>query len=209
MVPALWMAAAGPPVVQNPADLMRDAMPAGEVVALQNEYVRVRYTEFEYPKASVRIAESRPVLLYVRISADAGIVTTRLFDLPQQSRPSWRPGVTPRGVHIEALKPPPPPPRLGEPGTELPRDAGEEGRWEGGRLILATFRPSDYGVGLGGFPSVTVFLSDSMLEVSAGGLRRRMAVRAGEAFWFEARTRLTNIDDFPVSAAVVQFYPLR
>jgi hypothetical protein len=35
-----------------------------------------------------------------------------------------------------------------------------------------------------------------------------MGVRAGDAFWFEAWTRLTNIDDDPVSAAIVQLYPL-
>jgi hypothetical protein len=204
---ALWMVAIGAPAVQSPADLMRAAKSTGEVLAFQNDYVRVRYAELLYPEAERRVAESRPVLLYVRVAAEGGTVRTRLLEAPQGARPSWRPGVVPRGVHIEVLKPPPAPPRLGEPGTQPPRDATEEEQWEGGRLILATFRPSDYGVGLGGFPSVTIFFSDSVVEVSSGGLRRRMGVQAGDAFWFEARTRLTNIDDYPVGAAIVQLYP--
>ena len=79
------------------------------------------------------------------------------------------------------LKPPPRPPILGEPGTNPPRDAVEEASWDGGRLIVATFRSFDYGVGTGGFPSVTTFLSDGAVEVTSLGLRRRMAVQAGEA----------------------------
>jgi hypothetical protein len=31
--------------------------------------------------------------------------------------------------------------------------------------------------------------------------------RSGGAFWIEARTRLTVIDDYPVGAAIVQLYP--
>jgi hypothetical protein len=43
--------------------------------------------------------------------------------------------------------------------------------------------------------------------VSSQGLRRRMAVQAGDAFWFEAHTRLTVIDDYPVGAAILQISP--
>ena len=59
----------------------------------------------------------------------------------------------------------------------------------------------------GDLPSVTTFLSDGVVEVSSQGLRRRMAVVAGDAFWFEARTRLTVIDDYPVGAAILQITP--
>jgi hypothetical protein len=34
-----------------------------------------------------------------------------------------------------------------------------------------------------------------------------MWVQAGDAFWFESGTRLTVVDDFAVSAAIVQLYP--
>src|SRR6185369_10545957 len=114
--------------------------------------------------------------------------------------PSWRLGVVPRGTLIEVLKRPPQPPVLGEPNTNPPRDAVVEPAREGVQLIVATFRPSDYGVGTGRLPSVTTFLSDGVVEVASQGLRRRMAVWAGDAFWFEPRTRLTVVDDYPVGA---------
>jgi len=34
-----------------------------------------------------------------------------------------------------------------------------------------------------------------------------MGVQAGDAFWFEGATRITNIDDYPVGAAIVQVMP--
>jgi hypothetical protein len=110
-------------------------------------------------------------------------------------------------VHIELLEPPPAPPALGEPGTDPPRNATEEKQWEGGRLILATFEPLDYVAGTGRFPSVTTFLSDGVVEVSHRGVRRRMGVHAGDAFWFEGGTRLTVVSDNPVGAAILQLYP--
>ena len=161
----------------------------------------------EYPAAERRVAEARPVVVYIHVAPEPGVVNTRLLDPPRGARPSWRPGVVPCGVHIEVLKPPPAPQRLGEPGTALPRDAIEEEPWDGGRLILATFRPFNYGVGTGRLPSVTTFLSDGVVEVSSRGLRRRMGVQAGDAFWFEAGTRLTVIDDYPVGAAILQLSP--
>jgi hypothetical protein len=54
---------------------------------------------------------------------------------------------------------------------------------------------------------VTIFLSDGVVEVWNRGVRRRMGVRAGDAFWFEAATRLTVVGDDPVGAAIVQLYP--
>jgi hypothetical protein len=51
---------------------------------------------------------------------------------------------------------------------------------------------------------VTIFLSDGVVDVSNRGSRRRMGVTAGDAFWFEAATRLTVVSDDPVGAAIVQ-----
>jgi hypothetical protein len=64
-----------------------------------------------------------------------------------------------------------------------------------------------YGVGAGRLPSVTIFLSDGVVEVRSQGVRRRMGVRACDAFWFEAFTRLTVVHDDPVGAAIVQLSP--
>jgi hypothetical protein len=159
------------------------------------------------PPAERRVAESRPLVLYIRVAPEAGLVNTRLLDPPSKGRPSWRLGAMPRAIHVELLKPPPRPSTLGEPGTKPPRDAIAEERRHGVQLVLATFRPFEYGVGTGDLPSVTTFLSDGVVEVSSQGLRRRMAVVAGDAFWFEARTRLTVIDDYPVGAAILQITP--
>jgi hypothetical protein len=111
-------------------------------------------------------------------------------------------------VHIEVLSPPQAPSALGEPGTDPPRDALEAATpCEGTRVILATFRPFDYGVGTGRFSSVTTFLSDGVVEVSSRGVRRRMGVQAGDVFWFEPATRLTVVDDYPVGTAILQLSP--
>ena len=144
-------------------------------------------------------------MLYVQVAPGPGIINTQALEPSARVRPSWRPGVVPRAVRIELHKSPPAPPRLGEPSTELPHDVIESGSWTGGRLIVATFRPYDYGVGAGRFPSVTTFLSDGVVEIWNRGLRQRMGVQAGDAFWFEPATRLTVIDDFPVAAAILQF----
>jgi hypothetical protein len=206
IVGAVILAALGsetPAAAQRLADLMSVALHREDVSVLENEYVRVYYEILEYPKAEPRVADTRPVVLYIRVTPQPGIVNMQLLEPPPEVRPFWRPGVIPRGIRIEMLKPPPPAPALGEPGTNPPRGATEEG-WNGGQLIVATFRPFDYGVGLGTFPSVTTFLSDGAIEVTSLGLRRRMYVRAGEAFWFDARTRLTVVDDYPIAAAILQ-----
>ena len=54
---------------------------------------------------------------------------------------------------------------------------------------------------------MTTFLSDGTVEVSSRGVRRRMGVQAGDAFWFEGATRLTVLTDEPVGVAIVQLYP--
>jgi len=194
-----------------PADSLTDlvalAKPVGEVPAFENDYVRVSYEQFEYPAAERRIAEARPVVLYIRVAPGVGLINTRLLTPPRDARPSWRPGVMPRAVHVALLKPPPRPSALGEPGTDLPQGAIREPARPGVQLLLATFRPLDFGVGAGRLPSVTTFLSDGVIEVASHGLRRRMGVWAGDAFWFEAGTRLTVVDDYSVGAAILQITP--
>ena len=190
------------------ADLMTAARPVGEVPRLENEYARLYYTVLEYPEAEPREAANRPVVLYVRIDvASRGVGArqcTRLLDPPRAARPSWRPGVVPRGVHIEMLEPPPAPSALGEPGTDPPGKAVVEETECGTRVVLATFEPFDPGVGTGPYPSVTTFLSDSVIDVWSRGTRRRLGVQAGDAFWFEGATRITVVDDVPAAVAIVQ-----
>jgi hypothetical protein len=169
--------------------------------------VRVHYLLFEYAEAQPRTAAARPVVLYVRVGPRPGIVNTGPLDPPRGARPSWCPGAVPRGVHIESLAPPPAPPALGEPGTDPPRGAIEESRWDGGRLVRATFTPTDYSAGTGRYASVTTFLSPGVVEVWSRGMRRRMGVEPGDAFWFEPATRLTVVDDYPVGVAIVQLWP--
>jgi hypothetical protein len=174
-------------------------------VVWENDYVRVHNTILEYPPAPQRVAEERPVVLYLRLWAYQASAKTRLLESPRGARMSWRPGIVPLGIWIELLKPPPRVSTLGDPGTYPPRDAVEEADgWGGGTLYLAAFRPYDYGVGLGPLPTVAVFLSDGVVEVSTQGLRRRMGVMAGDVFWFEARTRLTVLDDYTVGVAFLQ-----
>ncbi len=201
--PGRWSGASS---AQQPADLMAAAKAVREVPAWENPYVRVHYAVLEYPAAERRVAESRPVVLYVRVASAPGVVDTRLLDAPPQVGASWRTGVVPRGVRIEVLALPPAVSGLGEPGTDPPRGAIVE-EHERYRLVLATLRSLDYGVGAGRLPSVTIFLSDGVVDVSNRGVRRRMGVRAGDAFWFEAATRLTVVSDDPVGAAIVQLYP--
>ncbi len=191
---------------QQPSDLMAVARTLGEVPVWENKFVRVHYAALEYPAAERQIAESRPVVLYVRVASGTGVEDTRLLDAPQKTRPLWRPGVTPRGVRIELLAPPPKPSELGEPGTDPPRDSTVEDH-ERYRLVLATFRSMDFGVGTGRLPSVAIFLSESVVEVWARGVLRRMGVQAGDAFWFEPFTRITVVDDYATGAVIVQLRP--
>jgi hypothetical protein len=205
----LGLAGGGVASAQALSELMASAKPVGEVLVIANDYVRVRYAVLEYPTAERREAESRPVVVYIAVEPQPGVLNTEALLPPRGARSPWGHGIMPRAIRIEVLKPPPAPPALGDPGTELPRDATDEARWEGGRLILATFEPLHFAEGAGRFPSVTTFLSDGVVDVSAHGVRRRMGVRAGDAFWFDAATRLTVVSDYPVGAAIVQLYPRR
>ena len=200
----MWLAAGGAPQGWSPADLMAAAKPAGEALALENEYVRVRHQLLEYPAAERTVAESRPVVLYVKVNADSGPERTTLLDAPRGGRLSWRSGAVPRGVIIEILKRPPAVSSLRDPEADPPRGTVEQMRWEGGRLLVAIFEPTHYGEGTGASSSVTTFLSDGWVEVANRGVRRRFGVRAGDAFWFEPRTRITILSDDPVGAAIAQ-----
>ena len=192
---------------QNLPDLLASAKSAGEVLAFENDYVRIDHVVLQYPAAERRVAEARPVVLYISVTPGPGVLNTTLLEPPRGAVPPWRPGVVPRAVHIQLLKPPERARDLEEPGHDLPSDARETRVWPGGRLLQAVFRSLRYGFGTGRFPSVTTFLSDGTVEVSSRGLRRRMGVQAGDAFWFEGATRLTVLSDEPVGAAIVQLYP--
>ena len=189
---------------QGLADLMAAAKIAGEVLAFENDYVRVRYAALEYPAAEPRVAGSRPVVLFVRVIPESGSATTQLLDAPRGARPSRRTASVGRGIIIEVLRQPPAVSPLRDPEADPPRRSAEEREWDGGRLLVATFEPSHYGEGTGSSPSVTTFLSDGWVEVTNRGVRRRFGVRAGDAFWFEARTEITVLSDDPVGAAIVQ-----
>jgi hypothetical protein len=194
---------------QGLADLMAASKTAGEFLAFENDYVRVRYAVLEYPAAEPRVAQSRPVVLFVRVIPESGSATTQLLDAPRGARPSGQTGSVGRGVIIEVLKQPPAVSPLRDPEADPPRDSVVGMEWDDGRLLVATFEPSHYGEGTGSSPSVTTFLSDGWVEVTNRGVRRRFGVRAGDAFWFEARTQITVLSDDPVGAAIVQLYPRR
>jgi hypothetical protein len=191
---------------QTLSELLASATPVEEVLAFENDYVRVQHVALEYPAADRRVAEARPPVLYVRVTPAPGVLNTQLLMPPRGAAPWWRPGVVPRAVHIQLLKSPPHPRGLEEPGTDPPSNATEAREWDGGRLLLTVFRSLHYGFGIGRFPSVTTFLSDGTVEVSSRAVRRRMAVQAGDAFWFDGGTRLTVVSDQPVGVAIVQLF---
>lgn len=204
-----WLASAGPVAAQSLADLVASARPAGHVVVIANDYVVVRAVALNLPAVAPREADRRPTVIYIRVDPGPGVVNSVLLERPPRARASRDPGAAPRAVHIEVLKAPPAPPVLGGAGTDLPRGAVKNAEWDGGSLVLATYAPQDFSAGAGDLPSVTTFLSDGVLDVTSRGVRRRMAVRAGDTFWFEAHTRLTVVGDDPVGAAIVQFHPDR
>ncbi len=200
----LWLVAGVMPQAQDRADLTAGAKALGDVIAFENEYVRVRYALLEFPASARAAAEVRPVVLFIRVREESGIEHTRMLEAPQNKRLPRRTGSVSRGVITEILKRPPAVSPLRDPEADPPRGTVEQLRWEGGRLLVATFEPMHYGEGTGSAPSVTTFLSDGWLEVSNHGVRRRFGVQAGDAFWFDARTRLTVLSDDPVGAAIVQ-----
>jgi hypothetical protein len=206
---ALWLIAGGAPQRWSAAELMAAAKPAGDVLAFENDYVRVRYQLLEYPAAERAVAESRPVVLYVKVKAESGPEATTLLDSPRGGRLSWRTGTVPLGVRVEVLKSPPRASALRNPEADPPPGSTVEDEWDGGRLVLAAFEPMHIGDGVGSSPSVAIVLSDGVLDVSRDGVRRRMGVRAGDVYWFEARTSLTVVSDHPVGMAIVQIEPAR
>lgn len=189
----------------------KGSAPAAEadVFGFENEHVRVCYGMFEAAPADRRSDDGRPIVRAIHVNPGPGVVTPGPVLPPRGARPSWRPGVMPRAVYIEVRSPPPGPPALGLAGADPPRGTREESTWPGGRLLIATFRPLHYGDGTGEYPSVATFLSDGVIEISSRGLRSRMGVQAGDAFWFEAGTRIVVVDDYPIGAAIVQFLPGR
>jgi len=189
---------------QGASALMAVATSVGEAVAFETEDVRVRYAVLEFP-ASARSADlGLPAVLFIRVVAESGAEHTRVLDAPRGARQSRQTGTTSRGVIIEILKRPPAVSSLRDPEADPPRGTVEHMRWESGRLLVTIFEPGHYGEGTGAFPSVTTFLSDGWVEVANQGVRRRFGVRAGDAFWFEARTRITILSDDPVGAAIAQ-----
>ena len=205
----LWLSHAGAPQAGRAADLMAAAKPAGEAIALENDFVRVWRHALEYPAAARAVAESRPVVLYVKVKAEPGPESTTLLDLPRGGRLSWRTGAVPLGVRVEVLKTPPRTSAMRNPEADPPSGSTVEAEWDGGRLVLAAFEPMRIGDGTGSSPSVAIVLSDGVLDVSRDGVRRRMGVRAGDVYWFEARTSLTVVSDHPVGMAIVQIDPAR
>jgi hypothetical protein len=209
-VALVWLGAApAAGAGQGLADWLAAARPTGTVPAFENRWVRVHYALLDFPEPPSPPPATPPVVLFVRVRPGPEIVNDRLLLGPRRAQPGLGPPPPSRGVEIELLAPVPPPPSLGLVGAALPRDVVEEGEWDGGRLVVATFAPLRYGAGTGGYASVAVFLSEGIVEVTERGVRRRMAVAAGDTFWFEAATRLTVIDDDPVGVAIVQLWPPR
>lgn len=66
------MAASASTAAERLADLMMAAKAVGEVPVFANDHVRVHYTMLEYPAAEQRVAESRPVVLYVQVDRAPG-----------------------------------------------------------------------------------------------------------------------------------------
>jgi len=203
-VAILTFAAGATPRGQAAAGLTGVAKSIGESVVFENDYVRVRHQLLEYPAAERAVAEARPVVRYVKVRPESGPESTTLLDAPRGGRLSWRSGAAPLGVVIEILKRPPVVSSLRDPEADPPRGTVDQMRWDSGRLLVTVFEPMRYGEGTGAFPSVTTFLSDGWVEVANRGVRRRFGVRAGDAFWFDARTRITVLSDDPVGAAIAQ-----
>ena len=183
----------------------------GVVPGFENEYVRVHYRLSEPAPRNGRSPAEPPIVVYLEVRRGAGSASRLQVPSPSaNARPSWRPGVLARGILVELLRQPASTSDLGEPGTDLPRGSLERERWPGGRLVWATFRPMDYGVGVGRFPAVATFVSDGVIEVwHRRETRRRIGVQAGDSFWFEAGTRITVVDDYPLGAAILQLWPER
>ena len=203
---AVWLMLA----IAFPAHLTAQEHEAGApdgVVLFANDYVIVRRVVADSGQSGSRRQEVPPPVASIRVDPGPGVLNSAPLMPPASARlPSGkaRPSVS---IQIQLLKPPPAPSALGSAGSELPRGAVRDREWEGGCLVLAEFAPMAFGSGAGRHASVTTFLSDGVVDVTSRGVRRRFGVRAGDAFWFEAHTRITVVSDDPVGAAIVQIYP--
>lgn len=203
---AVWLMLVVPFSVHSTAQGRETEAPGG-VVVFANDYVIVRRAVAESDASGARRREPLPPVATIRVDPGPGVLNSAPLMPPAAARvPSGkaRPSVA---IQIQILKPPPAPSALGNAGSELPRGSIRDREWEGGCLVLAEFAPMGFGSGAGGHASVTTFLSDGVVDVTSRGVRRRFGVRAGDAFWFEAHTRITVVSDDPVGVAVVQLYP--
>jgi hypothetical protein len=190
------------PTAQEPAAGSPDG-----VVVFANDYVIVRRVVADSEPSGSSRREALPPVLTIRVDPGPGVLNSTALMPPASARlPSGkaRPSVS---IQIQLLNAPPAPSALGSAGSELPRGAVRDREWAGGCLMLAEFAPMVFGSGAGGHASVTTVLSDGVVDVTSRGVRRRFGVRAGDAFWFEAHTRITVVSDDPVGVAVVQLYP--
>ena len=80
---ALAFAAGATPQGQGLADLMAAAKIAGEVLAFDSDYVRIRYAVLEYPAAECAVAESRPVVLFIRAGRNLVLATRNCSTCPE------------------------------------------------------------------------------------------------------------------------------
>ena len=125
---------------QDLPQLLDSAKVAEEVLAFENDYVRVGHVALEYPSAERRVTEARPPVLYISVTPGPGVLNRHLLAPPRGAAPSWQPGDVPRAVHIQLLKPPPRPRDLEEPGTDPPTGATVEREWAAGQLLRAVVR---------------------------------------------------------------------
>lgn len=198
---------AGPVSAQRAAGLKASARPDAERIVLANDYVVVRRVVADSEPSGSSGLEALPPVASIRVDPGPGVLNSAPLMPPASARlPSGqvRPSVS---IQIQLLQPPPAPSALGNAGSELPRGAVRVREWQAGCLVLASFSPMAMGSGAGGQASVTTFLSDGVLDVTSRGVRRRFGVRAGDAFWFEAHTRITVVSDDPIGVAVVHLYP--
>src|SRR6187431_1294124 len=97
----LLLFVSGAPAAQDLAAMMAAAKFVEDVPAFENDYVRVHYSMLEYPAAERRVAEERPIVLYIHVAPAPGFVNTSLLVPPPRGRPLWQPGIVPLGVRIE------------------------------------------------------------------------------------------------------------
>ena len=193
---------------QDLPDLLASARPAEEVLAFENDFVRVGLVALEYPAAERRVAEARPVVLYIRLTPSPGVLNTKLLEPPRGAAPSWRPGVVPRAVHIELLRSPLRPTRSRgarhRSAFRCQRGAGLAWRsLAPGRVPLAALRLRHGPISLRDDLSV----GRDGRGVEPGAYDAAWACRRAMPSGSTARRGLTVLTDEPVGVAIVQLYP--